>query len=84
MTTPGSCTPCWTPAPGRIRVGTVMADRGFFSRVVMNVLNDSGVAWIIPCPNTVYARTLADFEACRRQRVSDAVITPSSSSSSDR
>ena len=35
-----------------IRVGTVMADRWFF-RAVMEVLNDSGAAWIMPCPNGI-------------------------------
>ena len=39
-----------------IRVGTVMADRGFFSRVVIEVLNEFDVTWLMPCPNTVYVR----------------------------
>ncbi len=61
-----------------IRVGTVMADRGFFSQGVMKVLNDSGVMWLMPCPNTVYVKgALDEFEAGRRDRVSDAVITSS-------
>ena len=61
-----------------IRVGTVMTDRGFFSRGVIGVLNDSGVTWLMLCPNTVYVKgALADFAAGRRSRVSDAVITSS-------
>ena len=36
-----------------IRVGTVMADRGFFSRGVIGVLNDWGVTWLMPCHNTI-------------------------------
>ena len=39
-----------------ILVGTVMADRGFFSREVTEVLNDYWVTWLMPCPNTVYGR----------------------------
>ena len=54
------------------------ADRGFFSQGVMKVLNDSGVMWLMPCPNTVYVKgALDEFEAGRRDRVSDAVITSS-------
>ena len=49
------------PAPGRIRVGTVMADRGFFSKAVIEVLNDSGVTWLMPCPDTVYAKGPSRF-----------------------
>ena len=60
-----------------IRVGTIMADCGFFSRGVIEVLNASKATWLMPCPNTVYARTPADFEVGRRNRFSDAVITSS-------
>ena len=62
-----------------IQAGTVMADRGFFSRGgVIGVLNNSGATWLMPCPNTVYVKgALADFAAGRRSRVSDAVITSS-------
>ncbi len=44
----------------------------------MDVLNEFGVTWLMPCPNTVYVKGSLDyFETCRRGRVSDTVITSS-------
>ena len=76
-TMPRSCAPCWTPAPGRIRVGTVMVDRGFFSRGAIEVPDVWGrVADVVP-QHGICQGALADFVAGRRTRVSDAVITSS-------
>ncbi len=61
-----------------VRLGKVMMDREFFSQSMVSLLQESGVKWLMPCPNTPYViRALADFEAGRRERASDAVITSS-------
>ena len=50
---PESCAPCWTPAPDRMRAGTVMADHGFFSRGPDTALRAFATADSdIPNPNT--------------------------------
>ena len=45
---------------------------------MVSLLRESGVKWLVPCPNTPYVkRALADFAAGRRERASDAAIASS-------
>ena len=61
-----------------VKIDLLLLDRGFFSVDIINMLNDMGMNWLMPCVNTDgVVEALRDYAAGRRRAVEDYTLTSS-------
>lgn len=59
-----------------IEMGVLTLDRGFYSTAVISCLQEAGIDWIMPCPNTPHVKgSISEFDAGQRGERSKATIT---------
>ena len=59
-----------------LEIDVLTLDRGFYSAAVISCLQEAGIDWIMPCPNTPHVKdSISEFDAGQRGERSKATIT---------